>query len=190
MWDKERREYFRLKENVSIKFREIDESEFGKVRERMVYNPKRLAFKNTHVQLSEGEKPKKTKGYEVLLFYFEVLNKKLDMILERMEEGKNGSSFVKSVFTLDISASGVRFISPKKPEKPYLELVILPPVAEIPEVRTIAEVVRVKEKKKECNEQWEVAARYMEILEDDRDLLVSYLISREREMIKKSKSDE
>ncbi|MCX7856649.1 MAG: PilZ domain-containing protein [Deltaproteobacteria bacterium] len=190
MVDSERRQYFRLKEDLLVEFREIEEYEFEKVRERMNDDFQKTFLKSILLNPNEQKRQKRTQEFEIFLAYLDAINRKLDTILEWIEKKRDRPSFFKCLFTVDVSGSGIRFVSPKRPQKPYLELVIYLPFSFTSKIRTIAEILRVKEEKKNGKSLWEVAARYIEITEEDRDLLVSYILKRQREMIKKSKADE
>jgi hypothetical protein len=186
----EKRGYFRLKEDLSIEFREIDQSDFDNVKERMAFESGKLLLEEKLWKSEGRESSQKEREYGLLISYIQIIEKKLDKILERMEEKNGGPSFSKSLRTIDISGSGVRFLSQKRPGRPYLELVISIPRIHPRKIRTIAEIVRVGEKKTGEHTSWEIAAKYLEIAEEDRDVLISYIIDREREAIKKSKADE
>lgn len=179
MLNEEKREYFRMKENLPIEFREIEEGDFDAIRRRMLFNSRRLS-------LNELKNESQEKSYiQTILFCFELIDRKLDAVLELMEEKSKERPYLKCISTIDVSASGIRFISPRKPEKRYLEMVMFLPGLYPPDIRTIAEVVRFKK----IDSFWEVAVRYVEITEEDRDHLISYLLGREREMIRKSRAD-
>ncbi len=184
----EKREYFRLRENLPIEFREIEEWEFASARERMILDSKRIKLKSILPDFGTLE-DSKGKNREILLC-LELINKKLDLLLESMNEKDKKEGFVRGLSTIDVSGSGLRFLSDRKPKKSHLELLIFLPDINRQRIRIIAEVVRVNEKKVGDDLLWEIAVRYVEILEDDRDALIAYLIEREREIIKKRKADE
>lgn len=190
MLDEERREYFRLKDDLLLEYREIEENEFGAIRRRMVYDSQRAILENLRHEFAEQRTSKNVKEFNVLLTYLDIIDKKLDTIVEWIESKTEKSPFVGSSRTLDISGSGVRFLSRTKPEKRYLELLISLPMSFGAKIRTIAEIVRFREERKDGEPFWEIAARYVEITEEARDMLLSYILRRQREIIKKTRDDE
>lgn len=190
MLDSERREYFRLKDGLSVEYREIDESEFGVVRKRILYDSQKVTLETLKRQLGDLRSLKPVSDFNIILSYLDVIDKKLDMIVERIESKTESPVYLLSSTTLDISGSGVRFLSRSKPEKRYLELVISLPGSSEAKIRTIAEIVRFKEEPVDGQLFWEIAARYVEITEEARDMLVSYIFRRQREIMKKTRDDE
>ena len=116
----------------------------------------------------------------VLYAYLEHIDRKLDAVIE-MLSNRDGCSQCAYV-DVTISGSGLMYWSAVKLEKgACLELRIGLPPFPGRRVRALGKVVRVNPATAENGEGWETAVSFAAISEKDRDALVRYIFSRERE---------
>ena len=117
-----------------------------------------------------------------------MIDKKLDMIIDILYKSKEADLYVRTYVNINISGSGVRFVSDIAFRKDDLaELKIILPIVPYPKITTLCRVVRSQESTVENSRRWDVAMEYSVISENDRDLLINYIFAKEREMLRLKK---
>ncbi len=174
----ERREFFRMHDRLLVGFRQIsyDESLFLEKHLKELlpsHVPDRRLI----------EMPTTPAFIRDLYSYLEVLDKKLDTIINTLS--KNNELFRTRYVDVDISGSGVRFFSDVKLEEgDNVEVRIVLPGFPDMQIGALGRVVRIRTNVRANEEGWEVAVRFTGISERDRDLLINYLFSKERERMR------
>lgn len=190
MEDQDKREFFRIEDHLFIEYRKVMQEEYPKLEERMRYTPalrKERPFedysKKVDLQKEETEK-------EVLYRYIQAIDRKLDIIIGLLCDSKGDTEpFIKTYQRLSISGSGIRFISEiELIEGDCVELRIALPLCYYPGITCLCRVVRSEKIKDDTSPQWLVAMSFDVINEEDRDLLINYIFTKERELIRLQKS--
>jgi hypothetical protein len=84
-----------------------------------------------------------------------------------------------------LSGSGFKFASEEQlDEGSFVEVRLVLPFFPKPRIAALGEVARCQRCNLEDKDVWETAIRFVEINEKDRDLLVGYVFSKERESLK------
>ncbi len=176
----ERREFFRISDHLLLEFKEVSRQE-SLVLEKTLRGsdsfpdlpgpgaaalPEVAAFRNN-----------------VLYAYLEHIDRKLDAVIEMLSD--RDGCFQSAYVDVTISGAGLMYCSAAKLEEgAYLELRIgLPPFSGR-RLRALGRVVRVNPVRAENGEGWETAVSFAAISEKDRDALVGYIFSRERECLR------
>lgn len=182
----EKREYFRVRDDLEIKFRELDDAEF----ENLCQSLRNELGASIHdVMRASLSKRDYNDKFSAILEYLISIDRKLSAIIDLLGRQSEKNSYVEGARTLDISGSGIRFLSNFRPEKRFLELVLELPVSGGRRIKVLSEIVRVR-KYESDPDLWEIAARYKKMEEEERDILISYLLSKEREYISSMKMDD
>ena len=188
--DVNEREYFRIEDRLSIDFRYVSPEEFLRLESIIRYHPsckserpRTTEFQGDFIVRSEGEEKE-------LFTYMKVLDKKLDTIIELLEAKKSEDSY-KSLYTrVNISGAGIRFLS----DGPLnmgarVELRIALPTSPFSRLSTLCEVVRTEQSATDEGTGWQIALKFIVINEYDRDVLINYIFTKEREKMRSEKDD-
>lgn len=189
--DANEREYFRIEDRLSIDFRRVGPEEFLRLENIIRYHPsckseepRDAALRRDFIVCSEGEDRE-------LFAYLKVLDTKLDMILELLEEKKSGDDY-KSLHTrVNISGAGIRFFSDGPLDVgDRVELRIALPTSPFSRLSSLCEVVRTEQTAAAADGAgWQIALRFIVINEYDRDFLINYIFAKERERMRTGKED-
>lgn len=186
----ERREYFRIKDTIPLLVRKISEEEYVYLKRRIRYVP---SLRPEDIQginvLSEKVERKLQQGDELFLF-LSMIDKKLNLIMEHLLTGQkeaNSNGLIQE--EVEISGSGIKFYPRQRFElNDLLEVEMLLPMFGLPRIHLLCQVVRTGEEETiEGEKRAYVAARFVEINENDRDLLVKYIFRRERERLRQQR---
>jgi hypothetical protein len=190
MSEANQREYFRIEDRLTIDFRYVSPEEFRKLEDIIRYNPSHKSGRSRETEFY-GEFIVQGKGEDRELFeYLKVLDKKLDAIMGLLEAKKSEDAY-RSLYTrVNISGAGIRFLS----DGPLtagerVELRITLPITPFSKVSTLCEVVRAEEVTADEEARWQVALKFLVINEYDRDVLINYIFTREREKMRSEKDD-
>jgi hypothetical protein len=172
----ERREFFRISDRLLVEYREVSYPE-SLALEKILRQSDLLADRpEIPVAGAGGAVSRESELYGCL----ETIEKKLDSVIDLLSERE--CSFQGACVDVTISGSGMMFRSAARLEEgTYLEMSVCLPVYPGHRVRALGRVVRSDPCKKEGEEGWETAVGFVAISEKDRDALVCYVFSRERE---------
>lgn len=178
-WGDERREYFRIHDRLLLECRPVTYEESLILEKKF---KQEFRFKNyRRPDLSElSDSPPLIKD---LYIYLEVIEKKLDRVLEMLSknEGTGEARYV----DMDISAGGMNFSSDTKWDvESYLELRIVLPFLADAGILALGKIVRVEQAPGDANENWEISVSFIAMREEEKDLLINYIFSKERERLR------
>lgn len=186
----DRREYFRIRDRLPLELRVLTREEFLQLEDRVKYSTG-LAFDTMHelhflrAQAGSFAKAKDDKLYA----YLQVLDKKLDAIIQLLSGKTDEQAFTAQYVDVDIGGAGISFASEiPLAEGAYIELRIVLPVFPYPKVTALCEVVR-KEKDGDPGAAAKVALKFLAISEKDRDCLINYVFLKERERLRSNKEE-
>ncbi|HOJ44167.1 MAG TPA: PilZ domain-containing protein [Syntrophorhabdaceae bacterium] len=186
MEHRERREFFRIDDRLTLKFRIIDEEEFRYLEDIIRFSPA-SSFLDTH-ELSFLKKIElnEEKNKDPVYTYLKIIDRKLDLILDMLAERSQEDSPYNTIQTeVNLSASGVRFSSEIPVKKDDLmELIIILPVYPHMRISALCRVVRTKINAKNGYKIYEVSLQFVVINEGNRDVLIRYILAKEREMLR------
>jgi c-di-GMP-binding flagellar brake protein YcgR len=118
-----------------------------------------------------------------LYSYLEMLDRKLNTIIDILSRKDN--VFHSKYVDIDISGAGIKYCSDTKLEEgSYLELRIILPYFPNPRIAALGRVVRSSHQSVEGKDSWETAVSFVSLSEKDRDILISYVFSKEREILR------
>jgi hypothetical protein len=173
----ERREYFRVSDRLFMEFREVSYEE-SQVLTRNMRQPAPLL--DPPVGAPE---PAASGAGDGLFQYLQTIERKLDMLIELVtkREGRFASAYV----DVNISGAGMRYRSETRVnEGACLEFRIGLPISPGRRVAAVGRVVRSRLVKTGDKEAWETGVKFVAMGEEDRDALISYVFSRERECLR------
>lgn len=114
------------------------------------------------------------------------LNRKMDLLIHMMLAEDFKALMMTKPQDVNISASGLRFISESPAEvMDVIELGMILPMVPLLFIRLAAQVIRVKTLGHCDQERYAVVARFIEMDQDSKDDLIHYLFRRQREMIRR-----
>jgi hypothetical protein len=176
----ERREFFRIDDRLFLELKEVSRQEslvLEKTLKGSDFSPDLPAPGTDALQEAAAFRN------NVLYAYLERIDRKLDTVIE-MLSNRDGC-FQGAYVDVTISGSGMMYRSAAKLEEgAYLELRIGLPSFPGRPIKALGRVVRVRPAKTENGEGWETAVSFDAISEKDRDTLVRYIFSREREHLR------
>ena len=176
----ERREFFRITDRLLLQFREVTVDESLALEKSLKGAD---VFPGPSVlgpdALPDEAQLRKNKLYA----YLESVDRKLDALMALLSQRDN--PFSGTYFDITISGSGLKFHSPVKlDEGASLELRIgLSPSVDR-RITALGRIVRINPSGPEGGAGWETAVAFTAISEKDRDALIAYVFSRERECLR------
>jgi len=183
----ERREFFRIKDRLEVEFRDVDEAEFLRLEHLIKYNPTQVLM-NLETSGAKKRKPKDASDSEALTSLLGMLDRKLSMIIDLLTKTGSNNLYAKRYVEIEISGSGLSFVSDVPlAENGHAELRLLLPVFPYPKIPVLCRVVRSLKHEKNSHAEWEIACKFLAINDSDRDLLIQYIFTREREQIRSRK---
>jgi hypothetical protein len=188
MSDPDQREYFRIDDLLAIDFKHVDDEEFERLRNIIRYNPAYTTDKACEMHFL-GEVMSQRKSEETELYtYLRVLEKKLDMILLLLGQQDKSLAYKSLTTRVNISGAGMKFVSDEPLGKgERLELRLGLPIAPFPKISTLCQVVRVEEPSDAAAREWRIALKFLVMNDYDRDVMINYIFSKEREKLRSEK---
>jgi hypothetical protein len=184
----DKREYFRIDSRLTIEYRRVDAEEFEGLKSVIQYNPSYGSDKAYDMHFMSDVLSQKKSENRDLYAYLRVLEKKLDRILDLLGQEKDSVVYRSLTGSISISGAGVKFASDEPLElKERLELRLGLPIAPFPRVSTLCEVVRVEGPEEEGAGEWHIAVKFLVMNDYDRDVLINYIFTKEREKLRSEK---
>jgi len=179
------REFFRIEDRLSIRWRIITLDEFNELENTVRFNTAKPTDDPFEIELLRNAHTKDKKENELIYSYLQVINRKLDMILDYLKDSSDEVNFVSRYIKVDISGSGIRFFSDvQMTAGDYVEMKIALPTYPHMKIHTLCRVTRSKSIEENGEKLWETALNFLVINDKDRDLLINYIFMREREMLR------
>ena len=193
MNDDDRREYFRIDDEIALDYREVNEDEADQLLERI---QSRLvdkftaasSFAATTRQMTHVIHKVQTQTPE-LARCLQAIDQKLNMITQLFvtEELETAEQATREV---SLSAGGVAFRSQHE-LKPgsllELRMVLFPALVGIVTISRVVSCARVEDGNNRF--PWQVAVEYQHLRETDRELLVRHIMSKETEQLRAQRSE-
>ncbi len=191
----DQREYVRVEAYLPIKYKILDESEYEEARKRCK-KLKGESYSESVASLLSGlnlEKlqdpdPIDAEGIEPgMARVLTEIDRKLNLLLRLMVENRLTDIEQDLCHEVNLSGGGLRLtlphqLSPGAKIGLEITLPIFPPIP----LFTIAEVIRVapSETAKESSTLFETALKFIEIDEDDREMIIRYVFKRQRHTLR------
>jgi len=178
-----RRNHFRIEMSVPVKWQLLGEKEIALVKKGMgdsLFKSEELSSPIDEYleQVSPGSKD------EQLFRAFQLINNKLDYIIEQIASNDLGSTGTQDD-VIEISASGLKFVTREHLESgSFLKMNLLMPGTFQYQMDFIAEVVRIEENAN----GFVTAAKFIQIKEEARDSIVKVVFQKQRKEIRNIKS--
>jgi hypothetical protein len=183
-----RREFFRIKDRLTVEFRVIDYEEYARLESLIKYSSTQVAGDTDEVALSNTRNLKVEEDRDPVCSILRMLDRKLDVILDLLRKPDGGEAYTRRCVDLVISGSGLKFMSDVfLKEGAYVEFKVVLPVSPHPKVTALCQVQRTENREVNQNPGWEIALKFLTINEEDRDLLINYIFRKEREQIRQKK---
>jgi c-di-GMP-binding flagellar brake protein YcgR len=188
MTETDRREYFRIRDKLPVEYRRINAEEFSRLADTIRYSSTKVCDESQETHFLKEKMSRRASEKDELFQYLQILEKKMDRIIDLLTRSSQDSSFQSVYVDVNISGAGIRFISdlPFK-EKEYLELRFVLPVFSYPKITTLCEVIRSVPVSDGKGQGYDLAANFSVINEEDRDLLINYIFVKEREQLRIAK---
>jgi hypothetical protein len=179
----ERREYFRIKDRLLVEFREVNRDESLSLESNLTHGFS-LHYPYRHVLSDVQNLPPFARE---LYSYLEVIERKLDTIINLLS--KEDKVFQGRYLEVDISGAGIRFQSDTAlNEGGYVELRIALPCLSDGRITALGKVVRAQKGRNDTKDVWEVAVNFIGMRESEKDMLINYIFSKERERLRVGKT--
>lgn len=190
----ERREYFRIDDEIALDYRLIDEGEADILRERIRSRvvdrfTAASSFNTTSRQMSHVIHRVQTQSPE-LARCLQAIDQKLNMVAQLFvsEEMSLSTQVAREV---NLSAGGVAFRAPERMEVGSLlelRMVIFPSMVGILTVSRVIQCEPVQDGNTHL--PWQVGVAYEDLRETDRELLVRHIMSKETEQLRSQRGEE
>jgi hypothetical protein len=185
MINSEKREFFRIEDHLSIKWRIISHDEFMELENTVRFSSAKATEDLKEIQFFKETLTKEQKEKDQIYTYLQIIDKKLDTILDYLNDSIDKGRYITKHLKVDISGSGIRFVSDIEIKKDdYVELKIVLPAYPHLQISTLCNVLRSEMLKGEDKGFWDTALSFLVINDKDRDLLINYIFTKEREMLR------
>ncbi len=183
----EKREFVRGYISTRAKIRIIDQEEYESLRaEKSTASPAQYKFPAE--DLPDGGVLSNPYMHSINEFLIQI-DEKLDIIIDKLEGDSSDKEKIIVKGTSDISGSGMSVrVSVKLEEGQLLYATLTMPDFPGGIFKSCGEVVRVEPCEKD--KLFDVGIKFLDIVEEERDLLIAYSFSQQRRMIRKAKVDE
>jgi len=182
----ERREFFRIHDRLPIEFRRINPEDFDRLKDVIRYNSTQAIDKINEIYFLEGSESRDES--EQMRNCIQIINKKLDMIIDHLHRSQCGEAYQSMQVNISISGAGVQFeCDTDLGEGDYMELKIVIPIFPYPKISSLCEVVRTRKLEDIASNRYRIALKFLAINEKDRDLLINYVFVKEREYLRQKK---
>ncbi len=180
------REYYRIEDRISIKFRKISEEEFNLIEHSIRYAPANSFISQDEIPIIKELEADEQKKKDPLFTYIKIIERKLDTILEYLSENIDSSKqYITRYLKVNISGSGIRFITDVDiNEGDYVELIIILPIFPHSRISILCKVLRSIKYEQDNRTLNDIALQYITINENNRDMLIKYIFMKEREMLR------
>lgn len=174
----ERREFFRIEDRLFIEFRQIDpEESLALQKEQAPDSP------SEHLQQVEF-RPSSAFGKDDVYAYLEMLDRKLNMVIDLLS--RKDQVFHGSYTDVVLSGSGLKYVSDVRLDAGvFVEIRLVLPFFSKPRIVAFGKVVRCERHPGEGKDAWDISVQFAVISEKDRDALIGYAFSKERESLRK-----
>lgn len=185
--DDERREFFRIRDRIPVEYRNISREEFIKLQDTIRYNPTQVVDRLHELYFMDARR-EAPDGQDELFSYMQLINRKLDMIIELLGKSQGPENYVSVKTDAIISGSGIQFTTAAALiEGEFAELKIIVPVFPYPKITCLSQVVRVEKEAGSGGPGQKTAFKFMVINEKDQDILVNYIFLKERQYLRQKK---
>ena len=173
----ERREFFRIEDRLYIEFRQVD-------RDESLALEKNLQGSNSMseylLQQVEFRSPNAALGKDDIYGYLEMLDRKLNMVIDLLS--RKDQVFHGSYVDVVLSGSGLKYVTDTKLDAgAFVEIRLALPFYPQPRIAALGKVVRCQRHHAKGKDVWETSVKFVAINEKDRDVIVGYVFSKERE---------
>jgi hypothetical protein len=186
MQEDEKREFFRIHDRLLIEYRQISAEDFAKLKDFILHNSTQIIDKINEVYFTEEKEPggRNDQAYA----YMQVINKKLDAIIDYLHKMQSGETYHGLQTDVNISGAGLQFESDSPLQQGiYVELKVVIPVFPYPKITALCEVVRAQGLASTVAGRFGIAMKFLVINEKDRDILINYIFVKEREYLRQKK---
>lgn len=186
MENRERREFFRVDDRLTVKYRVITDEEFNFLENSVRFSPASTLIESDEISMLKKIESDEEKSKDPIYRYLKLIDRKLDMVLDMLSEKfESKKAYTVQHNGVNLSASGIRFIS-QTPMKAgdFVELIIILPIYPYTKILTLCKVIRCNLSEKHGVSNYEVALHYLVINEYDRDMLIKYILMKEREVLR------
>jgi hypothetical protein len=183
-WD-ENRGYFRVEVRLPIEFRRINHDEYLDLENTVRYGSTQIVDKVNEMYFLKEIVSKDEKEKGQMYAYIKMIDKKLDMILDLLCKSRDDGLYQNRYINVNISGAGIRFTTDVNlHEGECVELKVILPVPPYPKITSLCDVVRSIACTVNGIPNWETALTFTTINEDDRDLLINFIFTKERELLR------
>jgi hypothetical protein len=186
MQEDEKREFFRIHDRLLIEYKQISVEDFAKLKDFILHNSTQIIDKINEAYFTEEKEPggRNDQAYA----YMQVINKKLDTIIEYLYKLQCGETYHDLQTDVNISGVGLQFASDiPLQEGVYVELKVVIPVFPYPKITSLCEVMRTQGLTSDAPGRFRIAMKFLVINEKDRDILINYIFIKEREYLRQKK---
>ncbi len=185
--DDERREFFRIRDRIPVEYRSISREEFIKLQDAIRYNPTQVVDRLHELYFMDARR-EAPDGQDELFSYMQLINRKLDMIIELLGKSQGPENYVSVQTDVIISGSGIQFTTAAALiEGEFAELKIIVPVFPYPKITCLSQVVHVEKEAGSGGPGQKTAFKFMVINEKDQDILINYIFLKERQYLRQKK---
>lgn len=172
-----RRKHIRVDNILNVDYKKISQENYIKYKDKPI-----IIYKNIF-----GEPFKTPEIEEVnLKLLYELIyqtNLKMDRILDILEDGRTEKYAVSENENVNISGAGIRFVADQAFSiGDIIALRIFLPLATQTQIHVLGEVRKVIESERKG--KYFIAVKFVELSEDDREMIIKYVFKRQREILR------
>ena len=171
------RKHVRVEDILKVAYKKIQQEDYNRYR----YKPESI-YKSI---FGESFKVPEIEKVDLKLLYKLIyqVNLKMDRILDILESKSIKKYTVSENEYINISGAGIRFIADQAfSTGDIIAFRIFLPLAAQSQIDVLGKIIRVTKKK----DKYCIAAKFIELSEDDREMIIKYVFKRQREILRLS----
>jgi hypothetical protein len=177
----DRRVFFRVKALLPIQIRVVSNAEFEELESTLKSGlPQSILFEEYAPEVSSASTS--STEYRDLANRIQLLNRKLDTILNLLLNDRLPKDFLHIVGDVELSGGGLKFTSKISfDEGNRADVRMILPIFPYVTIPVLCEVARSHQSD---SETFEVVLKFLQISEFDRDLLIKFIFAKEQQLIR------
>lgn len=183
----EKREFVRASLNIDARIKPLDKEGLDRK------DHLRSALSSLPLPAGDAEDPDKAGGqsatFSYLMEFMFQINEKLDTVIDLLGGIKQGQDGIEVLETLNISGSGISLITTASVEIGLLlDISLFIPNFPLGMFNVQGEVIRVKPKRGDNSELFEIGIKFLNMTEEEREHLIAFTFRQQRKSIRNTKA--
>ncbi len=186
---KERRRFFRIEDKINLFYKIVDEQTVKSVHymsDDVLSNCSLAAALDALSEEGKVAAARLERGDHEVLAYLKILDAKINLIAQALMS-QHADFAEHDTHNVNLSASGIAFDADEKiPENSFLEIKIMLTSC-LAVIVAYGQVIYCKKNPSDSESPYQIGVDYVEMKEDDRELLIKHVVKKQMQHIRETK---